>query len=264
MQGVFMNYRIFGLFVLLTLGLSSGHFVDLSAQSNCDPSLLKMSTGPLGYQDRGDRCEGTYIKQVGSTTLFVASFTEFFEQYDVKSGKPLQIEWDNLENKTGVQIRALGVKQKLYYRMDSFEPAAATSYSWSTNILASLNISKKDIGIIGTMRHNVGQVQRDIYLPLRIGQQASAVGGGVYNLALLPGVELSEIYVSIAPVGPDGHPQNFIKDNEKLGYGYYPAERIIEIPISGLNSTGIYYMEIGAALRSGGISTLELWFHKTN
>jgi hypothetical protein len=258
-----MNYRIIGLFVLLTLGLSSGYFLDLSAQSNCDSSLIKMSTGPLGYRDRGDRCEGTYIKQVGSTTLFVASFTELFEQFDAKSGKPLQIEWDNLTTKTGVQIRALGVKQKLYYRMDSFRPAATTSYSWSTNILASLNILKKDIGVIGTTRHTIGQVQRDVYLPLRISQQTNAARGGMYNLVLLPGVELSEIYISIAPVGADGRPQKFIRDNEKLGYGYYPAERIIEIPISGLNTTGIYYMEIGAALRSGGISTLELWFYKT-
>jgi len=258
-----MNYRIIGLFVLLTPGLCSGCFVDLSAQSNCDASLLKMSTGPLGYQDRGDRCEGTYIKQVGSTTLFVASFTELFEQYDAKSGKPLQIEWDNLATDTGVQIRALGVKQKLYYRMDSFRPAATTSYSWPTDMLASLNILKNDIGVIGTTRHAIGQVRRDVYLPLRIRQQSNAAPGGVYHLALLPGVELSEIYISIAPVSQDGRAQEFIRDNEKLGYGYYPAERIIEIPISGLKGTGIYYMEIGAALKSGGISTLELWFYKT-
>jgi hypothetical protein len=258
-----MNYRIFGWFVLLTLGLSSGNLIDLSAQSNCDSSLIQMSSGPLGYRDRGDRCEGTYIKQVGSTTLLVASFTEFFEQYDVKSGKSLQIEWDNLANKTGVHIRAQGVKQKLYYRMDSFRPAATTSYTWSTNILASLNILQKDIGVIGTTRHSVGQVQRDIYLPLRI-RQADTTRRGTYNLALLPGVELSELYVSIAPVGPDGNPQKFIRDSEKLGYGYYPAERIIHVPISGLSSPGIYYMEIGAALRNGGISTLELWFYKTD
>ena len=257
-----MNYRIIGLFVLLTLSMCSGCFVDLSAQSNCDASLLRMSTGPLGYQDRGDRCEGTYIKQVGSTTLFVASFTELFERYDAKSGQPLQIEWDNLATNTGVQIRALGVKQKLYYRMDSFRPAATTSYSWSTNILASLNILKEDIGVIGTTRHAIGQVERDVYLPLRISPQSNAERTGTYNLVLLPGVELSEIHISIAPVGPGGHPQKFIRDNEKLGYGYYPAERIIEIPISKLNGTGIYYIEIGAALRSGGISTLELWFYK--
>ena len=259
-----MNYRVIGLFILLILELSSGYFIDLSAQSNCDPSLIKMSTGPLGYRERGDRCEGTYIKEVGSTTLFVASFTELFEQYDAKSGKPLQIEWDKLENNTGVRIRAQGVKQKLYYRMDSFRPAANTSYSWSTDMLASLNILKKDIGVIGTTRHSVGEVQRDVYLPLRITQQSNATRSGTYNLVLLPGVELSEIDISIAPVGPDGRPQKFIRDSEKLGYGYYPAERIIEIPISGLTSPGIYFMEIGATLRSGGVSTLELWFYKTD
>jgi hypothetical protein len=36
---------------------------------------------------------GLYIKQVASTTLLIASFTESFEDFDPKAGKALRIEW---------------------------------------------------------------------------------------------------------------------------------------------------------------------------
>ena len=253
-----------GIAVLLVFlpHLLAGYLNDTFGQTHCDPSLPLITNNELGYRDRGDRCEGTYIKQVGSTTLYVASFTELFEQFDPKSGTPLQIEWDNLANTTGVHIRAQAVKQKVYYRMDSFRPATTASFNWPTNILASLNILKKDIGVIGTARVTIGQVQRDVYLPLRIRQQSNATRTGIYNLVLLPGVELSEIYISLAPVASDGRPQKFIREGEKMGYGYYPAERIIEIPITGLGNAGMYYLEVGASLRNGGTSTLELWFYK--
>src|SRR5262249_51163059 len=98
-------------------------------------------------------------------------------------------------------------------------------------------------------------------IPLRISQEAKAIRSGGYKLLLLPGVELTEIFISLASTGASGRPKTFIRDGEALGYGYYPAERGLEIPISGLKEPGIYYMEIGAKLRSGGTSTVELWFY---
>lgn len=256
-----MNYRARGLIYFLVLYISSGYQNDLSAQGNCDPSLTKLSSGPLGYRDRGDRCEGVYIKEVGSTTLQVGSFTEFFEAYNLKSGKPLIIEWDKPPAASRVRLRAQGLKRRLYYRMDAYRPAGNLSYSWPTNILSPLNILKSDIGLTGTFPYDLGQVKREIYIPLRIRQEEKAVPRGDYNLVLLPGVELKEVFISLTLLGADGRPGSLIRDGGKLGYGYYPAERGIEIPISGLKDAGIYFLEIGAELRNGGLSTLELWFY---
>ncbi|MEO6330206.1 MAG: hypothetical protein ABIO55_14835 [Ginsengibacter sp.] len=261
-----MNYKIVGFTSLFVVFFSCGCILNILAQTNCDTSLTKLSAGPLGYKDRGDRCEGIYIKEVGSTTLQVVSLTEYFGQYNLKSGKPLTITWNNPPGNNYVSLRAQGLRRKLYYRMDTYQPAKKMFYSWPTNFLASLNIAKSEIGVAGISQYSVGGLQRNIYIPLRISQEKENIQTGIYNLILLPGIELSEVFISIAPLAADGHLGKFIMDGKKLGYGYYPAERGIAIPVSGLKESGIYYLEIGAQLKNGGTSTKEIWFYhsKTN
>lgn len=232
---------------------------ELAAQTNCDPTLARLSTGPLGYKDRGNRCEGVYIKEVGSTSLQVVSFTGSFGQYDIQSNKPLIVEWAKPPNFQGIHLRAQGLKRKLYYRMDSSQPADKTTFNWSTNVLASLKIEKNDIGIVGIARYLFGSVEKDIYVPLHVRQEGKSIENTSYNLVILPGTEMTEIFISLATVAANGEAQKFIKDGEQLKYGYYPAERSIYIPIPELQ-TGIYYLEIGATARNGGTSTAEIYF----
>ena len=256
-----MNYQAISFTFFLLFCLRADCLTKLFAQSNCDSNLTKLSSGPLGYKDRGDRCEGIYVKEVGSTTLQIVSLTKSFGDYNTNSGKPLVIEWDKPRANSIIHLRAQSVKRKLYYRMDTFRPSGDKSYSWPTDVLASLSIEKSDIGILGIAQENIGQDQRNIYIPLRIRQAGKTVEPDNVNLMLLPGVELKEVFISLAPLGVDGRPGKLIKDGEDLKYGYYPAERSIQIPISGLKGAGIYYLEIGATLRNGGSSTLQIWFY---
>jgi hypothetical protein len=80
-----LKYRRLGFGVLvgfLLFARSSSRLVS-AQQSPCDPNLTQLGQNPQGYRLRGDRCEGIYIQPVsGSTTLLVASFTEFFEDFD--------------------------------------------------------------------------------------------------------------------------------------------------------------------------------------
>lgn len=254
------NPQLTGLTLLIICLYFCVSLNELAAQSNCDPTLTGLSTGALGYRDRGDRCEGVYIKEVGSTSLQVVSFTASFGAYDFQSDKPLIVEWTKLPNFQGIHLRAQGLKRKLYYRMDSNQPADKTTFNWSTNLLASLNIVKNDVGVIGTTPYLFGSVKKNIYVPLRIRQEGKAIENTSYSLAILPGTEMTEIFISLASVAANGEPQHFIKDGERLNYGYYPAERSIHIPIPLLQTSGIYYLEIGATARNGGTSTSEIYF----
>lgn len=250
----------------LMLLLGSGLLVDFSAagQSYCDPSLPQPTAGQLGYRDRGDRCEGLYIEKVGGTPLMVASLTESFEKYDARSGKALHVEWDRPPGNSAVRLRAQGLNPRLYYRMDTAQPPGSTSYVWPSNVLASLNIRESDIGVLGFTRYAVGTTEQDIYVPLRISQVGKALRTRTFTLTLLPGVELQELFVTLAATGADGRPRGFIKDREKLGYGFYPADRRIEVPIPGLKTSGTYYVQVGATLKGGGSATVEFWFYYTN
>lgn len=240
--------------VLLVPDLVSGK------ETYCDPSLSQVTDNPYGYRMRGDRCEGIYIKEVSNTILLIASLTKSFENYDLNSAKALLVESKKAPGDGGFRLRAQGLKRRLYYRMDTVVSPGSTTYTWPSDILAALSLQKKDIGVVGLTRYTVGGVERDIYLPLRIRQQGSQTQSGDYNLVVLPGVELTEVFLSLAPVGTDGRPHAFVREGEALGYGYYAAERVVEIPITGLKEPGIYYLEIGATLRGGGTTTVELWF----
>ncbi len=231
-----------------------------AAESHCEPYLVTPSAHPFGYRMRGDRCEGIYVREVASATLLVASLTESFENYDLSLGKDLLVEWTTLGDGS-FRLRALGLKRRLYYRMDTVRPPSVTSYTWPSNILTALSIPRKNIGVIGWTQYTVGETKRNVYVPLRVSQQKDPMRRGTYQLVLLPGRELKEVFVSMATVGTDGHPKAFLRDGEALEYGYYPAERGIVIPISDVEAPGIYYLEIGAILRSGEATAVELWFY---
>jgi hypothetical protein len=246
--------------MLLLYFFSTSLWIALFAQSTCDPALPGIKEGGLGYRDRGDRCEGLYINPVSNTTLFVASFTEQFENYD-NTGNVILIEWDKPPANQEIHLRAQGIKPRLYYRMDAYKTGTNTFFAWPAGVLASLNIKRNDIGVTGKIKLHVGKVEKYVHLPLRIRKEGESKRTGTYKLILLPGVQLTEIYISLAPVGQDGNLQQFLRTDEALGYGYYPAERAVEIPIATPKDKGIYYLKLGAKIKSGGTKAIEFWFY---
>jgi hypothetical protein len=226
--------------------------------ASCDKLLEQPESNPYGYRLRGDRCEGIYVQPVAGTPLVVAGFTATFDEYDVRTVQSLDVAWSS-PTEGQIQLRAYGLRRKLHYRMDAALPSSRRSYKWPAEILTGLEIPRSDVGVSGWIRTRVGQTDRDVYLPLRIGTPRSRPEA--YTLVLLPSVPLSEVYVSIAPVDANGRTAKYIRDEEPLKYNYYPAERAIEIPISRLTIPGIYYVLIGAELQGGGSLTSELWFY---
>ena len=245
--------------MLLCLCLSLSFAVS-AADSPCDPDLPQKLSDPLAYTLRGDRCEGRYIQEVGSTILSVLSLTTAFADYDLQSGEALELEWATPQPQE-VHLRAHDLRQNLYYRMDAIRPANAGSYHWPIDILAALKIPRRDLGVLAWTPYTFGQNEKELFLPLEVNQPGTTSQGRSYRVALWPGQELTEVYISLATLGADGNPQNFLKDGEILGYGYYPAQSPIKFELSGMTEPGVYYLEIGADLASGASVTLEYRFY---
>lgn len=258
-QGIFCG--------ILVCGLLSGSVwlpLLLAAAQGCDPYLKSPAEDPYKYRQRGDRCEGIYIREVGSSVLFLASFTEIFEPFDASTLKELQVTW-TAPAQTGIHLRAHALRHSLYYRMDTDRPPRGGQYAWPTDLLAALKLAKKDIGVVGWMTHSMGREQRDVYIPLRIQQHSEALQSpSKYQVILVPGVELAEIFVTLAPVDANGRLGTPLQDGIPLGYGYYPAERSIPIELSKPEAPGIYALEFGATLQRGGSSTLQVWFYQAS
>jgi hypothetical protein len=230
-----------------------------STAEQCDRNLLTLPTSPLGYRLRGDRCEGLYVEEVSGSAILIASWTEVFDDFDVARTPNLTVVWDVPDGAGQVRLRAQGLRRRLYYRMDALRPAGSSSFDWPTDLLTELRIPRRDLGVVALATASVGVTEREMYLPLRIAQGSPPSRSASYRLAILPGTELGEVYVTLAMVA--GPTRTMLKDGEPLGYGYYPANRPFDIAVTGLKAKGFYQLTIGATLKSGGAATAEVWFY---
>ncbi len=231
--------------------------------TSCDPVLTHLAAPVNGYRQRGDRCEGLYAQQVSGTTVFLASLTETFDDYDLQSPDSLTVQWSLPPTSTaGLQLRAETLKHGRYYRMDTFRPEQSVAYRWPSGLLRAERIPRRELGVIGWTQATIGGARSDVYVPLRIRQQHGVSACGIYDVVLWPGEQLAEVYVSVAPVGADGRLGAFVRQ-DSLNYGFYPAESPIKFQLKQreMGPPGIYYLKIGARLGSGGTSTKEYWLY---
>lgn len=231
---------------------------------HCDPELEKLAKKRLGddlqrYQPRSDRCEGIYIGQVSGSTLEIVSFTSAFADYSLESENALFVAWPSFGSED-VHLRGRSLEPKIYYRMDSVRPAGSASYRWPVEILASLRIHKRLLGVVGTIQRQVGSRKRSVLVPLRIAQGEHAPAPGPYKLLARPSVELEEVYVTLAALNADGKVRVYLMDDKALEFGFYPAERVFDVPLPDDLQPGIYKLSIAASLvDSGGTATAEAY-----
>ena len=254
----FPDCAILSLLVTLPLVTSS----TLAQQGSCDPVIKPSSLdSTYSYRQRNDRCEGIYAREVAGDILMVASLTQAFDDFTPSADGHLHLSWD-LRRPLPVRLSAFSLRPHFYYRMDSTRSPGAGAYDWPTDVLAALHLSKADLGIVASVSLPVGGAARAVYLPLRIGAPSATRQARAVQLILVSDVELSEVYVSMVLLGTDGQPVRTLRKNEALGYGDYPAQRGIPITLTDLSVDGLYQIDIGATLVSGGSANLRFRFYQ--
>lgn len=240
----------------------------MAQPDHCDPEVEVSGSDPLRYSSRGargensDRCEGSYRLQVASQTLQLASFTLFFEEFDPEEAETLIVRWDESYERP-VRLRATGLRDRLYYQMDTVRPKGTTSFHWPTGVLSAYDIRRKDIGLLGWTRYPMSGSESDVYVPLRIASSDASPDPGRYQFLLMPVREMEEVYVSLAEVDAEGRPATYLIFQEPLRYGYYPAQQTIdvEIPADALQTGGVYHVELSARYAQGGSTSIDFLFH---
>ena len=223
------------------------------ARPACDSGLVQLAAPVNGYQARGDRCEGVYARQVAGTTMFLSSFTDTFEAYDLSSDDPLVIHWD-ARTDSGVQLRAETIKAGRYYRMDTRTAPRDSVYRWPNRILSSERLAKTDIGVLGFTRVTLGGRRRLAYVPLAITQKGAAATCGPLQLAFSTETRLTEVSVSLSQLDSTGAESRVIKNDEALNRGFYPAGSpiIVTLRRTDLASAGLYSLKVSATLSPRG------------
>lgn len=252
----------------ILVALSAALPAHLAAQdSACDPDIQRNAKGgSLGYQSRGEYCEGMYATDVAATMMWVASLTVAFDDYEFDSTDPLVVRWSAPAGKP-THLRAHGIRRDLYYRMDAPREAGSTSWKWPTDLLAAQRIERSDIGVLGWVEESVDGTERELFVPLTVTRPGAGEASrdlGSYEMIVVPNVRLEEVYVSLARVAgvgrrPEG---DYIKKQEPLGQRVYATQRPIKIQLTGFTEPGVYLVEITATRVDGRSVTMDpMWIY---
>lgn len=254
---------VIGVFaVIIVLAMWAAPPVLTQSASPCDPSLVQPPDNPLGYRLRGNRCEGVYVKEVaGLSGLVVASFTEGPYSLEIPSTKAVNVTWKS-PGDSPIRLRAISLRRRLYYRMDTAQPSGSRSFQWPADLLASLQMTGPDLGIVGWTMHAIGRQMTEVYVPLQVGAAATSRPASRYKLVLLPGAELSEVFVTVLKLTASGEEGAVLQRDEPLAHGFYPAERPLSISLPALVDPAFYRLEIGAVLRRGGSTTRSMTLYR--
>lgn len=235
----------------------------LAAQTAvCDPTIPQAKGQPLGYQPRGERCEGVYAQPVSATTLVVASFTQGPVRYAFDAPAPIQISWTDGPQKP-THLRARSLKRNVYYQMDSVQKAPSATFVWPADVLRALDLGSDEIGVLGWMNETLGEAARPVHLPLKVQQpDGPETTGETYTLMLIPGVELKEIQLSIDQLDERGRLVRTAVPQHPLKFGFYPPNRAIAIELPKLSEPGHYYLELTGEREDGLTTSRDFYFLK--
>lgn len=247
-------------FVMVLCGFAGA----ATAAAVCAPELLDSSSSPLAYRQRGDRCEGIYAQQVGSLSLEVRSLVAAFEPFDPAAASALVVEWTAPPEASGrdVRLRALSVKPRTYYRMDTVVAGGKGLYRWPADVLAAVGLTRDDLALVGWLDiEEAGSLLREVYLPLRIGAPAAGPAEVGYQVAFVPSKRLDEVAVSLTRLDREGRTAATLRRDEELGYGYYPPNQPTVFALGGLAGEGFYRLQLSARARGGEPATADFVFY---
>src|ERR1043166_1414631 len=94
------------------------------AQDLTCKDLPALKDSQSGYQRRGDRCEGLYVANVGAHSLAAMSFSLGKIRFELDPAVRLQVSAPGQTQ--SINVRAVAIPPKTYYRMDAALPAGAT------------------------------------------------------------------------------------------------------------------------------------------
>lgn len=137
--------------------------------ASCDPVLAPFPGSDLGYTAHDDRCEGFYVSNVSSESLEVVSVLYGNLHFDWKPDVVIEVSAPTY-TKGAVNIRAVAIPLKTYYRMDG-TVSPKKSLRWPVkDVVFPGQLTAQRLGVFGW----VGTESDKTFVPLRVTQKDRA------------------------------------------------------------------------------------------
>jgi hypothetical protein len=247
--------------IALLAWASPGWPTAAAAAPTCDPYLLRLAAqipdNAVRYAFRGDRCEGTFSRQVAGQPLQLVSFTTAFENVDALDG-PVSVEWHAPLAAETVHIQASPLASRFGYRMDTERPATASPYVWPMDVMRHLGLSRTNLAVRGWTSANVDGFMRDVHLPLKISQKEHrAAHPPSHELLLWPHAELAALRVTVTQSGNGRVAWEWDRKSRLL------PRREIRISFRAATDPGFFRVSVGARVQPHGEpASLEFWYYQ--
>lgn len=240
--------HVFRALLLLTWLLDQPAF----GGQKCDPELKIRPDDPLGYRVRGDRCEGLFVEEV-SGTIRVASLHFPRGDFQPRVGMSVRLAW-SLPPSNQVQVQAVSLRPKVFFRMDAVRPGSQTSYLWPTDFAEAVRLKSADIGLLSWTNLPIGGRTQRVYSPVSVKDRS-----GESDVVLVPEAQLDELYYSLVKIDGQGGVDTSMISDRPLKLGFYPAGQPVTIRLPALEPKRIYRLEIAARLKSGGAINRDVY-----
>ena len=132
----------------------------------CD-SVRPLPSSSSAYKNRGNRCEGLYVADVGSRSIDIISFTVGTVRYDLNSKSELKVSAPG--SSPLANVRAVAITPKTYYRMDTFLQRGKTLVWPIKDVLLPEHLTDSRIGIFGW----TGAESSKVFVPVKVATEAA-------------------------------------------------------------------------------------------
>ena len=232
--------------VILFVAAALCFSVDSRAQDAKCKGLPPLQDSQSGYQKRGDSCEGLYVANVGAHSLTARSFSLGKIRYELNPSVRLQVSAPGQTQP--VNIRAVAIPPKTYYRMDALLPAGASMVWPVRDVLLQTNLTDSRIGIFAWK----GPENAKTLVPVLVVTQGAAVKPAAPSLTIEATFDAQQVKWRWAPAHDDGCQafgpwQNAIQHPVTASWPI--AINLAQLP------AGVHCLETAA--QSGGSTTWE-------
>lgn len=232
------------LFLLQSLLMAIYLTASTTAQAQCYP--LKATPDELGYRYRSNRCEGLYDSNVSSGgSLQVVSLLADDLNFTLSPRVVLEVAPASYLQ-TPINVRAVPLPIKTYYRMDASVRAGGTLVWPVADVLYKVRLTPAKLGVYGWY----GTESDMTFVPLRVMPSGSTAAAGQIVLGIRATVDINKAVswrwaaFERGECSSYGGWQNATSTNSN-------GTNMVRIPISNINNNYIC-MEVRAKERTTG------------
>lgn len=158
----------------------------LHAQAQTCDNLHPLS-GPFEYKNRGNRCEGLYVADVGGNTIDLVSLTAGRITYYLKPSLRLRVSTPPQGDP--VHIRAVAIPPRTYYRMDAITDGK-NALEWPANdVLVPQNLTEHRIGVFAW----IGSQDHRVFIPVTVSTADSRPDSSSSYLLVRPSFDVEAV-----------------------------------------------------------------------